>query len=321
LNSLINRITKKVSVLTKIGLISFYSKLRKRSAKDQLLIFSDPRGGSTWLAEMINSIPRSAIIWEPLHLEYVHQLRELNFGWRQHIPEKTDWPEVKKLFEKIFKGSIVNEWTMLHSTLSNYISAKILIIKLCRGNMLLPWITRTFDLKYQPIYMVRHPFGVVNSQMKQGGWDNIPDSFEIPNTPFNDFLKMHQSYFKSLNTKEEKLTSLWCLSNTVPLNHQDNNIKWISIYYENLLLKPEQEVQRIFNKWKIPVPEGIEKNYRKESSTTLGRIDTNDPEAQLNRWQRELSISQIDKMQSVLDYFGITCYSRDELIPVVNDSI
>jgi hypothetical protein len=169
--------------------------------------------------------------------------------------------------------------------------------------------------------MVRHPFAVVNSQMKQGGWKNIPDSFEIPNIPYNDFFKMHKSFFKSLTSKEEKLTAIWCITNIIPLNHQNNNIKWISVHYENLLLSPEREVHRIFNTWKIPVPEGIEKNYRKESITTLGRIDTNDPKTQLNRWQRELSTTQIDKMQSVLDYFGISCYSRDKLIPVVNDSM
>lgn len=320
MNNIINRVTKKVSVIAKIGLISLSSKFRKNRAEDQILIFSDPRGGSTWLTEIIKSISNTAIIWEPLHLKYIPQLRELNFGWRQYIPEEVDWPQAKLLFKKILEGKIVNEWTMLYSTFFNYLSAETFIIKFCRGNMLLPWITRTFDLKYQPIYMLRHPFAVVNSQLKQGGWDNITTSFEIPNTPHNDCFNMHNPFLKTLKTKEERLTAVWCITNNIPLNHIDNNIKWITLNYENLLLQPNQEVQRIFTCWDMPVPEGIETTYRKRSSTTLGHLNTGDPETQLNRWQRELNVNQVDKMQRVLDYFEITCYSRDKLVPIINSN-
>ena len=107
MNNIINRVTKKVSVIGKIGLISLFSKFRKNRAEDQILIFSDPRGGSTWLTEIIKSIPNTAIIWEPLHLKYIHQLRELNFGWRQYIPEEVDWPQAKLLFTKIIEGKVL----------------------------------------------------------------------------------------------------------------------------------------------------------------------------------------------------------------------
>ena len=319
MHNIINRIIKRVFVFTKIGLISIFSIFKRSKAEDQILIFSDPRGGSTWLTEIIKSIPGTAIIWEPLHLSYVHQLSDLNFGWRQYIPEGIEWPQAEILFEKILKGKIINEWTMLYSSLSNYLSANTFIIKFCRGNMLLPWITGTFNLKYQPIYMVRHPFAVVNSQLKQGGWNKISNSFEIPNTPYNDCFNIHSAFLKTLTTKEERLTAVWCITNNIPLNHPNNNSKWITVYYERLLLHPNHEIQRIFNTWNIPVPKDIEITYQKKSSTTKGEMNSNDPEIQLAKWQRELTELQLNKMQRVLDYFEITCYSRDKLTPGIDN--
>lgn len=73
-----------------------------------VLLFSDPRGGSTWLAEVLCKATQKPMIFEPLHLKNVSKVREIGFGWRQHIPEDADWPEAKSFFQNLFSKKIIN---------------------------------------------------------------------------------------------------------------------------------------------------------------------------------------------------------------------
>jgi hypothetical protein len=156
---------------------------------------------------------------------------------------------------------------------------------------------------------------VVNSQLKQGGWDQVANKFKIPATPFNDNFLIHKDFLNSLESREEILTAVWCISNTIPLSHPNNNKKWITIYYENLLIEPSKCMSKIFNVWGIPIPEGIEKTYRQKSRTALKEVNIENPKNQLGRWERELTRHQIRKMQNVLDYFEFKTYSRKDQIP------
>jgi len=317
---MLQQINKKISLELKLRILYILKQLKKFNPKEQILIFSDPRGGSTWLTEIIHTIPNTAIIWEPLNIHNVKTVKNLGFGWRQYIPENQTWLEAENVINKICSGKIVNEWTMLVTNVKDYYKANQLIVKICRGNMLLPWITNRIEFKFSPIYLIRHPFAVVASQMKQGGWNSPFRKFEVPKIPFNEIYQEHIKFLTSLSTKEEILIAYWCLTNKISLNHPNNNTKWITVYYEKLLLHPGHEIQRIFKTWNMPVPKDIEKTYQKKSSTTLGEMNTHDPKIQLAKWKRELNKTQINKMQRVLDYFEITSYSWDKLTPRIDDN-
>src|SRR5690606_852588 len=140
---------------------------------EHFLIFSDPRGGSTWLMQIVKQVTNKPILWEPLHVKNVPELQKIGFGWRQYIPEQANWTEAKEFFDKLFKGKILNPWIMQQTTKQELLQADQLVVKFCRGNALMPYLTSTYSFKYKPIFMVRHPFAVVASQMKHGGWKNV----------------------------------------------------------------------------------------------------------------------------------------------------
>lgn len=117
--------------------------------RDALLVFSDPRGGSTWITEMIQQIPRTAVVWEPLHLRYTDAFRELGFTWRQYIPEHAEWEEARAAFERVLRGQILNEKLGSASSIKEFAQADQLIVKLCRGNALLPWLVRQFEFRHK----------------------------------------------------------------------------------------------------------------------------------------------------------------------------
>lgn len=273
------------------------------------LIFSDPRGGSTWLTEIVHKITQKPILWEPLQLKKVKEFNDIEFGWRQYIPEDATWPEAKALFDALLQGKLRNKWIMQAATTKQLLKADAVLIKFCRGNMLLPYLTNNYKFAHKPVYLIRHPFAVVSSQLKHGGWKLPFQGFGIPKTPFNQIYKQHKPFLTSLKTKEEALTATWCITNLVPLNHEKNNIDWITINYETLLLHPEAVLNRILSEWDIKYNlNNI--NFKRKSFTTRSGSPISGKE-QLAYWKNNLTPKQIDRMEAVLQYFKIKAYTRN----------
>jgi len=67
-----------------------------------ILLFSDPRGGSTWLTEILMKAINPAVIWEPLSPGINSEFKKLGFPPRQFIPEEDEWPEAKEAFQELF---------------------------------------------------------------------------------------------------------------------------------------------------------------------------------------------------------------------------
>jgi len=59
---------------------------------------------------------------------------------------------------------------------------------------------------------------------------------------------------KNINSTVEHLAAMWCLDNIVPLNHPGNNKLWITVFYENLLTNPQEEIPHIFNRLNLELP-------------------------------------------------------------------
>lgn len=312
MNSVVIRLINRFKLYKKIWLVK--SRRNSFNPIDQLLIFSDPRGGSTWITELLKTINNTAIIWEPLNISEVESVQKLGFGWRQYIPEDVNWIDAKKMFDQILSGRILNEWTLLKTTTQEFFKAEKLIVKICRGNMLLPWLVNQYSFKYKPIYLVRHPFAVVCSQLRQGGWNSTFSRFQIPKIPYNEVYREHYKFMSSLETKEELLTAMWCLTNKIPLESKVK-LKYLTIHYEDLVQSPQQTVKTIFSSWAMPIPEGIDLKYRQASSTTVSGSDVTQVKKQLELWRHRFDGTQIRKMSKVLKYFEIKVYNENSVIP------
>ena len=307
-----------VDKVERIGLAIQYKLLQSQKRfvpENALVVAGDPRGGSTWLAELINEIPRTAMLWEPLAINNVRQFESLGFGWRQYIPEDEEWHEAKIQFELLFSGGMLSNYLCLRTSPEQLNNASHLLVKFCRANQLLPWLTKQFDFRYSPVYLVRHPCSVVASQMKKGGWDNVPAYFEIPAVPFGSFYSDHEDFLNTINTVEMRLAAWWCLCNCAPLQHQGNNRKWITLTYEQLLLDGRKQLNRIQNRWGLELPDSAFQRLNTASKTTIAGSPIQDGKImqQLKYWQTQLNTKQIDDVLSVLDYFGVTLYDSDVL--------
>lgn len=278
------------------------------------MIFADPRGGSTWITEIISSFRKTAILCEPLHLRAAPLFRELGFSWQQFIPEEAIWNEAKEAFEYVLRGRAVNSYFAgYHSSFYSFLTADKMIVKFCRASAMLPWLTRNFRFKYAPVYLVRHPFAVVASQLKHPSWDHEFSGYHIPKCRFNDFELRHAEFLLGLRSWEEAQVAKWCLHNLIPLGHTRNNKDWITVYYEDLLADPHAQISRIFDRWQLPMPDNILRKVGKPSATTLEATFKQGVEHHLAKWKCSFDQNQLKKMMAVLDYFEVEHYNGDIL--------
>lgn len=279
------------------------------------IISGDPRGGTTWLAQLLNQLPGSALIWEPLMVRKVKEVRKIGFAWRQYIPENEIWPEARDVMERILSGHLMSPYLCQQTSPQQLRNANYLLVKFCRANQILPWLTRQFNFAYPPIYLVRHPCAVVASQLTQGGWTKVAPFLKIPEGRYTSFYTVHVKFLKKIDTVEKRLATIWCLCNQVPLSHPDNNKRWITITYEALLLDLAGELKRIEKRWNVSMPQHLYESRQNASWTTISGspILNGSVQEQLEYWKSRLTARQIEDIMRVVDYFGIDLYNSDVL--------
>jgi len=296
--------------------------------KDQLnngsiiSIFATPRGGSTWLSNILRQIPGSTLIWEPLFrhpsykinilnpFAYPH-VRDLGFWWNQHIPENAEWPEAERFFTKLFNREIVNLKLYRYNKLKNVPNSEIFIFKFCFGNLMLPWLVNRFEIK--PIFLIRHPCAVVASQLNYGAFSYMKKS-PVINVPrwakFYEYYLPFEEILKTVQTPEESLAVRWALTNQYLLHHSKNNRAWLTIAYESLLLNPIEELKRIEN-W-IERPLAVNAEMFQTASFTSHQKEI-DPIVQISAWKNKLTSEQIQNILGVVKSMGIHCYDENIL--------
>lgn len=274
--------------------------------KSSIVICGSPRGGTTWLSEILSTIPNSFVLWEPLHLREVPQVAKMGFGWQQYIPPGAKWKEAENYFSRLLMGQFLTYLITRHSDIRKIHSTKVWIIKFCRANMLLPWLAYRFDIN-PPILFIRHPCAVVASQLRHEAWSDIRDKFEIPQTRYNDIYYRYSDILRTISTKEEVLAARWCLEYKIPLSYPKPH-PWILVTYENLVKNGEQEVRRIFERLNMQLPEVAINNLHTPSRSTQegSRILTGGD--QLSGWRKTLSTAQIKRILNIARKFDMDFY-------------
>lgn len=278
-----------------------------------MLLFASPRGGSTWLEQILALVPRTMTIWEPLDIARNPAFGRIGFHWRQHIPDDVQWPEAEALFQRMLRGRMLSPYLTQSNSYATVANSERALVKFVRGNLLLPWAARTLGT-LKPVLLVRHPCAVVSSMLTFGAWDDLTASPPMaPPHRYDALLRHYLTLTSEVRTIEERLAAIWCLSNAYALTHPLNGIAWTTVTYEELLLHTTPTLERIFSPWGIPVPSPALELARTPSRTTRSGSSTDDPMDQLALWERKLTKVQQDRILDMVARFGIDLYSRDML--------
>jgi hypothetical protein len=310
-------------------IFKFNNRFRSFNPENNIIISAYPRGGSTWLENILsNIIKRSITYYEPLNLATNQDLKDFKFSWRQFIPENESWPEVKDYFSNMFMGKNLKRYLIQHPNSTprkflDFIFPKTIIYKFCRLNLMLPWIVKNFQIK-PPVLLVRHPCAIIASQIEFGrrfgrGYADIGNKFTYPECPYSDFYYNYSSILDKVDNPVKNLAAWWCLSHIVPLKHEENNKKWTTVFFEDLLTDPNECLQIITKSLRLNESTELAlKKYHLPSRTSINNNNKIDPSVQLKKWKVSLSKSEINDILRILDQFELSNYYNDSVLPLIS---
>ena len=295
------------------------------SPKNTIAIFAHPRGGSTWLAEILLKIRNSLLIDEPLwrgsmvttnsfpddYDKKVPEAVRLGFYYNQPIPRNAESAEAKRMLESILKGQVPSLGLYEENDLRKLKNGQVHIVKFCYGLLLMDWFVNNFNVN--SILLVRHPCAVVASQMARPAWKNIQieKHWEIPDCRFRESYLDYKGIFEKADTLEKYLAAFWAFS-LKDLLGKENNKSWATISYEGLIVNYEQELKRLFSRLPFAPPAQAFDQLNIPSKSAYdahqGLIGT---PGQLTKWKDRLNKRQVDQILGTVREFGVEGYTAN----------
>ncbi|MEM1328105.1 MAG: sulfotransferase [Bacteroidota bacterium] len=291
-------------------------KARRLSGDESILIFSEPRSGSTWLAELLHHIPGTLIHWEPLHVEKGIVPKYLNWSWRPYLPKGQPHLEAKAFLETALSLRDASSWTIHYVSLNKARHADLIINKWVRGLLLIPWMLEHLTLQRPPIVLLRHPISTCQSQIKNF-------SVTLDQLPLIPFPQDEARYLPHLSTLEKCETVLelkiahW-LINTLPLLNDEASLRQCHlVYYEQLLTNPQQELKRLLSALRLDhaLPQVLAANIHRASGSDYQQNFESNTATQLNKAIDQLMPKEQQRIQQLFDYFGFTHYDAFSSLP------
>ena len=299
--------------------------------KNSIIIFSEPRGGSTWLAEILQVIPNSVLNHGPLHAKNGVIPKDLYMGWTPEMEKSNLEQKYTALFGKIFSYKLYNKWTASYLGIKQLLGAKYVITKMVLANRLLPWVSLALnsELKIKPVYLLRHPIPTCISQLKTLKGLNKEKILkgEAEGSPSGKFCSSSDEEIKeeisishfisSLRTPLERQVAYWCQSNCPNLNNSFRS-SWITVYYEDLMLSPFDQSKQLFNQLGIKIEEDKLKNFpfSKPSNSNFLNTYCSNTKDQLEGFLQELTTEELERLQRIFNFFGLRVYSAFDAFPI-----
>lgn len=281
-----------------------------------LIITGDPRGGTTWLMELLARSPGIAINWEPLHHDRGVVPASMRWGRRPSIGEHDIDPGRMALMREILTYACSTPWTTRYLSEQQASSAQRVLTKFVRANLLLPWITARFEFSHRPIMLLRHPVPTVLSQMKAFPHDDHHAArWSAPDQLNNEAFVAEEEYLNTLPPGLVRHVGVWCVRNLGTLRHARHGTSWMVVHYEDLVLSPDAHVKRIAQEWQLDEAAILAGGTRQRSTTDFGNDLRSDPAEQVGKWLKNMDPRTLADVQAVLDHYDVRFYTANDALP------
>ncbi len=286
--------------------------------EDTVGIFGTRRSGSTWLMELLESLPEYKSVFEPFHPSWYPEFRKLGIPYDPYVPTQENYPKLRAYLEKVFTGRVGAQFPhrqyLRMGIIIRRFNASKLVVKFVRANTMLLWIANTFNLR-AIYFIIRHPCATIASQLATGYFSRITkEQFlsEIQKVPELAESERLMDRLSGINSQIELLAAIWAFENYIPLASKKPH-PWYTVIYERLVVNPEGELKAIFGYIGEEVPEGAVRRIKTPSKVTrktYGRDYIGTPR-QLIKWREKLSERQVKDILEVVSWFGLDFYTED----------
>lgn len=281
---------------------------REYDIRNTIVVAGWARSGTTWLAEILSTIPRSAILFEPLHTERVPEAAAAGFPVSDVLAPGEGTAAQKEFMERVLSGRVLNWWTCSCNPVGRAVRPKVWIVKEIQANYLIDWILGTFPIR-RSMLIVRHPCATVASRMAQG-WTAKDAQIRIKNSAARRKFPHLDALCRNIKDPYEVLAARWCLMNYVPLSMNPRPFHVVA--YESLATRGAADLLPVFADWKLEVPAALEASLGRASSTTkAGAIEGGKRPPSIASWKKTLTADQVTRILRVVREFGMDFYTDD----------
>ncbi|CAD5243168.1 sulfotransferase [Thermococcus camini] len=282
--------------------------------EDTIVISGTPRSGSTWLMELLESLPEYKSVFEPFHPSWYPEFRKLGIPYDPYVPTSEDYPKLRAYLEKVFTGRVGAQFPhrqyLRLGTITRRFKASKLIVKFVRANTMLPWIANTFNLR-ATYFIIRHPCATIASQIATGYYSRITPEQLANEVRKVEGLEELAGRVADLNTEIGRLAAVWAFENYVSLASKEK--AWYTVVYERLVSEPEEELPALFAHVGEEVPGAAWERVGRPSMVTrrsYGKEYIGTPK-QLLKWREKLSERQVKEILEVASWFGLDFYTTE----------
>ena len=301
------------------------TKINKRTnEKDCITISGSPRTGTTWLMQILSQIHKSKTIFEPLHTTRFSIIEKLELPPRIFLPLDKENTALRCHLDKVFQGKAISKnpsYYLKYEEIKKRLIYDKIVVKFINSNRLLPWIAKRYTTKSN-FLIIRNPCATINSQIKSG-WIGYPKHLELEFRAGNinivkknilgglnlipDFQNNTKivRMIQKINNMKELLAVEWALDYYVPLNYCKKD-DFILIFYEELIKDKQKIIKDIFKNLNFSIPKNID--IASSIPSIASEEKKIDVERQLNKWKKNISKVDAEKIFNIAKLFDIDFY-------------
>jgi len=292
----------------------------KYDPENTILIFSENRGGSTWVMESLQRDLKALTLFEPVGSPEFSEFKDMVSSPFYLGGEKTH-QILHDFLNESFSGRKSSSRTLQFNTFTRLFNNKYVVAKMNNINLIAPWILENFTLAYKPVYLTRHPLAILASSLRYGNVQNSHFQDEkIDDFDMNRIKSKHHPYLKYMDvvncsdTKFTRFLTEWCIRNKDFLKgNYEGQVLVVS--YEELVLNEEDTYQKIYGEWGIDFNNYYNKAHNQESGTTNLGDKVLSGHEQLRKWMDLFTPNDLEKFQKIFDHFDIKGYTSFDYLP------
>lgn len=295
------------------ALLSIY----RPSHKGPVILFASPRGGSTWVSELIASQPEFWPISEPLNVRRPWVQAQLGISEFHELYGAAAAAEIAHYYQKLFSGGYAELKLRPGNRYYRPLTRRIVVKENQAGLDRIPWFEDTFGVGI--IHLLRHPVAVALSRevfpLLEGFHKcALRERFSAEQLRCADAVVAEGSHL-------ERGVVAWCLHHLPALrNHRES---WLQLTYEETVLCPERVVEALADKMHLPdkakmmaqinMPSQV---LRKSDAETQALLKGGDARKRLvSKWLQKVSADEKQRVAELLNIFGVSLYSGHEALP------
>ena len=299
---------------------------RHKKSESDVFIFSLPRGGSTLLAEVLNTDPHSKMASESFALNKNNTRILRKYFEKDFLDERyVDMPNESfqgmiNYFLDLSEGKTWNSyyWSDFFTPFHHLATSRT-IFKTHRVTYYFDDLMSYFKDDFG-LYLLRNPVAHALSRLRKE-WSSYLDLY-AESLKIRDILpkkaKLKITQVSTTGSDLEKFIVSWCLENYVFIrSFQEGRLasNVFPVFYEDLVLNPEHTIKDICHKIKMEYNENMLSVVDVPSSgivhstkETEDQIKAGNKGYLTNRWKESIGKNTEKQVQDILTSFGIGIY-------------